>query len=414
MHLYSTAIASITWADIEHFCQQGASENTYLEYKRDFPNDLAKTIAAMANTLGGLVLIGVDETDEGKPRLPLAGITVERGLDERVLNTILDNMTPPIIPEIVTCANDGRDKAIIVIRVPQSENAPHALHRNTAVYVRTGKRNKPEDLADLDRLDWMHQRRRKSEELRERIYQRACSRFLDLRDGRVLGVPASDENWPRGQEQPGLLTISLCPLYPEAILIHPVKLETVRRKIGVKDYVGTDREFPIQGAGCIARMVEDGLIMHFSGVDGLRTYHTHLNMHGLFLFRQSLSFGPAENLPRVVIRGYEILCRLYEIVESGAKFYSELGYWGPLKFRLQLEGILGLPLLMPDEEYNFTTSSEYYSTDRQIEVAHEIRGGDLTDRPHDVVLGLAERVGWAYNSPISLEWLRSFYGSLRK
>ena len=224
---------------------------------------------------------------------------------ERVLNTILDSMTPPVIPEIVTCPNDGRDKAIIVIRISQSENAPHALHRNTAVYIRTGKRNKSEDLADLGRIDWMRNRRRKSEELRELILDRACNRFKDMRDGRVLGVPATDEKWARDQEQPGLLTISLCPLYPEGILVQPVKLDTVRRQIKVRDYVGTDREFPIQGAGCISRMVEDGLTMHFSGVNGLRTYHTHLNMHGLFLFRQSLSIGPDMNVPHVIIRGYE-------------------------------------------------------------------------------------------------------------
>ena len=54
MHLYSAAIASITWADVERFCLQGTAENAYLDYKKDFPNDLAKTIAAMANTLGDL------------------------------------------------------------------------------------------------------------------------------------------------------------------------------------------------------------------------------------------------------------------------------------------------------------------------------------------------------------------------
>ena len=121
MHLYGATIASITWDDVDRFCQQGTAENTYLDYKTDFPSDLAKSIAAMANTLGGIILIGVDETDDGKPRLPLLGIDNDRGLDERVLNTILDSMTPPVIPEIVTCPNAAGDKAVMVIRIPQSE-----------------------------------------------------------------------------------------------------------------------------------------------------------------------------------------------------------------------------------------------------------------------------------------------------
>lgn len=128
MHLYSEAIASITWAEIERFCQQGIPENTYVEYKSDFPKDLAKPIAAMANTLGGLILIGIDETDTGTPQLPLKGIDAHRGLEERVLNTILDTMSPPVIPEIATCLSSGGDRAIVVIRVPQSDHAPHALH----------------------------------------------------------------------------------------------------------------------------------------------------------------------------------------------------------------------------------------------------------------------------------------------
>ena len=38
----------------------------YLDYKRDFPRKLEKTISAMANTFGGIVLIGVEEDDQSK------------------------------------------------------------------------------------------------------------------------------------------------------------------------------------------------------------------------------------------------------------------------------------------------------------------------------------------------------------
>jgi hypothetical protein len=122
-------------------------------------------------------------------------------------------MSPPIIPEIATCGNSGGDKVIVLVRVPQSEHAPHALHRNSALYIRTGKRTKPEDLADLDRIDWLRGRRKKSEELREWIFDRACVRFRDMRDGKVGGVPTTDEGaWGPMGEQPGLLTIALCTL----------------------------------------------------------------------------------------------------------------------------------------------------------------------------------------------------------
>lgn len=425
MHLYNKAITSIIWDDIERFCGQSIAENTYLEYKGDFPNDLAKTIAAMANTLGGLILIGVEELDSGTPKLPLKGIAAERGLEEKVLNIILDSMSPPIIPEIATCANSGGDKVIVLVRVPQSEHAPHALHRNSAVYIRTGKRTKPEDLADLDRIDWLSGRRKKSEDLREWIFNRACVRFRDMRDGKVGGVPATDEGaWGPMEEQPGLLTIALSPIYPDRTLVQPSKLDAVRRAILVRDYMRTGQEFPLQESGCIARMVEDGYVMHFSGEGGLRTYHTHLNMHGLFFFRQSLLYelrrtkeneedDPGGNA-RIVIRAYEIVARLYEVIESGAKFYKEIGYWGPLKFRLRLEGLLGIPLLMPELEGGRVCNFERFSTDHQIDTAHFVQSSRLTDDLHEAVLPLFERVGWAFNSHVDLESLKTLYTDMKR
>ena len=422
MHLYNKAIASISWPDIERFCEQGTTENTYLEYKVDFPVDLAKPLAAMANTFGGLILIGVDETDAGIPRLPLTGIEAQRGLEERVLNTILDSMTPPVIPEIAICLNGTNERAILVIRVPQSEHAPHALHRNSAVYIRTGKRNKPEDIADLERIDWLRDHRKKADDLREWLFSRACMRFRELRDGNVGDVPGTDEGrWLPTEEQPGLLTIALCPMYPDRVLVQPSRLDVVRRAIRIRDYMGTGHEFPLQESGCISRMVEDGFVMHFSGQRGLRTYHTHLNMHGLFLYRQSLLYqvprtkkdeedDPGGN-PQVVIRGYEILARLYEVVESGAKFYSEIGYWGPLKFRLRLEGLLGIPMLMPVLE----SGNHYrcFSADHQIDTAHFVQSSNLVSGMHEAVLPLFERVGWAFNSHVTLESLKAHYSYMK-
>lgn len=425
MHLYNKAITSISWSDIERFCEQGTAENTYLEYKRDFPNDLAKPIAAMANTFGGLIMIGIDETDAGTPQLPLKGIEAQRGLEERVLNTILDSMTPPVIPEIATCLNGTSERAIVVIRVPQSEHAPHALHRNSAVYIRTGKRNKPEDFADLERIDWLRGSRKKADDLREWLFSRACVRFRELRDGKVGGVPETDEGrWSPIEEQPGLLTIALCPMYPDRILVQPSRLSEVRRAILTRDYMGTNHEFPIQESGCISRMVEDGFVMHFSGQGGLRTYHTHLNMHGLFLFRQSLLYqvqrtkedeeDDPDGSARVVIRGYEILARLYEVVESGVKFYSEIGYWGPLKFRLRLEGLLGIPMLMPALESGRVVNYECFSADHQIDTAHIVQSSNLANGMHEAVLPLFERVGWVFNSHVNLKSLMALYSHMKQ
>ena len=210
MHLYTQRVADITWAAVEAFCQTRTTENAYLDYKVDFPTDLAKTVSAIANTFGGLVLIGVAEDNQSRPVLPITGISLQRGLEERVLNTLIDSVTPPIIPEIAVCQNDEGDRGIIVIRVAQSTYAPHALNANTRVYLRTGKRSSPEELADLERIRWLTDHRKTAEQLRETLLTRASDRFYNLRDGHVPGVPQSTEAlYPNPLGQPGVLTLSL-------------------------------------------------------------------------------------------------------------------------------------------------------------------------------------------------------------
>lgn len=128
--LYTKAINEITWSDIEDFCNQRITEGLHLDYKRDFPNNLEKTISAMANTFGGIILIGVKEDEQSKPVVPIAGIDFIRGLEERVWNIILTNITPIVQPEITVALNQDNTKAIVLIRINQSHQAPHAISNN--------------------------------------------------------------------------------------------------------------------------------------------------------------------------------------------------------------------------------------------------------------------------------------------
>jgi hypothetical protein len=157
--IYTSPIESITWTDAEEFCRQEIVEGSFLDYKSNFPNDLGRTISAMGNTLGGIILIGVQEGIDGKPVLPLIGIPFERGLSERITNIILTNITPPLFPEVAVCESPDKQRALIVVRVPQSPESPHAITHNTRVYVRTGNRNNPETLATLEQIDWLSAKR---------------------------------------------------------------------------------------------------------------------------------------------------------------------------------------------------------------------------------------------------------------
>lgn len=419
MHLYSKKIEDISWQDVEDFCSQKVTENSYLDYKADFPEKLDRTIAAMANTNGGVILLGVAEDGQSKPKTPISGIELNGAIEDRVTNIIVGNVSPPIIPEIAVCQSEDSDRAVVLIRVHPSEQTPHVTHNNTRVYVRTGNRNNPEELADVSRIDWLKDKRREAVKFRDWLFFRASTRFRAARDGDIPGIPATDEGrWGEAEEQPALLTLALCPLYPTSrAFATPPELDKIRHEITVPDYVGTGDKFPLQKEGCINRLVEDGLIMHFSGMNGLRTYHTHLNTHGLFLFKQSLLHDPSNyrqnsesnDAVEPVIRSYELLCRMFEVVESGAKFYDQIGYSGPLHFRMRLENLISLPFLAVDFEFGRPISYEKHSTDPVIDLEQSVATYDFADRKAETILFFAERVGWAFNWQITEEFLEEFY-----
>jgi hypothetical protein len=407
MHIYTKRITEIIWAEVEAFCNTRVTENTYLDYKADFPKDLAKTVSAMANTLGGVVIIGVDEDNNGAPVLPIAGIPVERGLEERVVNTMVNAVYPPIIPEVAVCVSADASRVLVVIRVGPSTEAPHAMQSNTRVYVRTGKRNSPEELADLDRIRWLVNRRERSEMLREQLLKRASQRFIHLRDGRVPGTPKTDEtDWSPGTPQPGLLWIALTPVYPESPLVEVDRFESLVRDIRVRDPLGTDRwEFPFPSVP--TRLVQDGFVMHSSGAQGLRTYHTHLNVHGLYLFKQSLLYTvPKEHRdsqrpPYTFLRARELVARAYEMAESGHKLYDLLGYRGPLQFICGVDAILGLPLRVGD--------TCRYTADTDVNSSILTSGDGLADDAHSIVHRLLHPVLLAFDWNLSQAQVREQY-----
>src|SRR4030042_2977055 len=174
--LYTKPIDDITHQDILGFCDARIHENSSLDYKQELGRSVIKTIAAMANTWGGLVLIGVED-DDGAPKLPAKGVPYTVGIKETISNLIFSNISPPLFPEVKVCVSPDSKSAFVVIRVPQSNIAPHAISGNTQVYVRTDIGNHPESLVTMDRLQWLTDRRQHSEQLREELIEKAESRF---------------------------------------------------------------------------------------------------------------------------------------------------------------------------------------------------------------------------------------------
>jgi hypothetical protein len=405
--LYIKPIGETTWDDIENFCQQKLPEGAYLDYKEDFPKHLEKTISAMANTLGGIILIGVGEDDENKPVVPIAGIPFIRGLSERVMNIILSNITPPLFPEINICMNSGGTRAVVVVRISQSHQSPHAIASNTKIYLRTGNRNKPEVLAKIDDIEWLKNRRFRSEQLREGLYERALQRFTNVYDHQLEERVGKEKTIEKIQQ--GWLTLSLCPLYPKEMFCTPPEIRTFMEKITVHDYYSKSN-FPICN-NSYGTIVQDGTVF-FTLFGSEWVSHIELNCFGLYLYRQSLLKEDVHNNKTIrIIRGGEIFSRVDEFIDSGINYYRELGYWGFLLFKLHLgnvrECVFELPL-REDPRYKL-----YYSPDEDVLFSDVILSGALPMEKPGLILKSAQQIAWTFGLDITTKFLNKFYEKLK-
>ena len=386
--LYTKSIYEITWEDVQNFCEQKIPEGATLDYKGDFPTHLYRTIAAFANTIGGLILIGIESDDENKPKLPIKGIKFERGLEERVTSIILTNITPPIFPEIVVCKNEEGDKAIILIRINQSHQTPHAINNNTQVYLRTGNQNHPEELAKIDDIFWLNDHRKNAEDLRDKLLYEAVNRFERIYQSEMQKSTKKNEQTLVKPEC--WLEISLCPLFPKDVLISPPKLPEILLKMIVRDFYGTSDNFPIDNR-LNRRIAQNGMILYTIWAPNCN--YTELNIFGLYYYRQNLlgRFEPGKKEQDKIIRLYEILARLDEFIDSAIKFYNNLNFSGSLRFQFSIKNLTTYKLIA--EETEFTTFEE-----KVEHIIDLLTNNDLEKNKDIIIYDSVSKLLWAYNS----------------
>lgn len=400
--LYTKQIEQITWEDILEFCNQKIPEGTTLDYKQDFPKNLHKTIAAFANTIGGIILIGIEEDDDNKPILPLKGITFERGLSERVYNIVLTNVTPPTFPEINVCKNSEGDKAIIVIRVHQSHQTPHAINDNTQVYLRTGNRNNFEVLAKIDEVFWLNNHRQKSLELREFLIKETEERFnkiIDINRKKIIAERAATkfinpECW---------LKLIITPIFPKETFTSPPELKNKLENFFVFDYFQTSDEFPITESRFNNPFSQDSVIL--KAFWDTYAYYTEYNVFGLFYYRQNLleGFNSRDGEPKKIFRLNEVLARLDQFIDSAQKFYRVLGYNGYIRFIFSIQNPSEYALISPSGQYTLTTFEN--KIDYQIDLSQQI----FYENRIDIIFDCISRLTWAYNINVSKEFVEKYY-----
>ncbi|MCY4128266.1 MAG: helix-turn-helix domain-containing protein [Gammaproteobacteria bacterium] len=117
-------------------------EGKTLEFKRDLssPEKVLRTVVAFANTSGGTILIGIDDSTGD-----LRGVLNAREEEERLANLISDSVSPQLVPYVELLRY--REKTVLGVEVYPSSNRPHYLgdSAETGSYVRIGSTNRRAD-----------------------------------------------------------------------------------------------------------------------------------------------------------------------------------------------------------------------------------------------------------------------------
>ena len=366
--MFTKPIDEITYQDVESFCQQW-SEGVRVEYKSKVTvsRHIPKVVSSFANTYGGIFLIGVEADQKNNRVNAIPGIPQQNGIEEQIQQSALTGIYPGVMPEIKLVGVPKTDKVVVVVRVDESVQAPHAIQNSTRVYVRTGSITSPYDLADIDRLTYMLKRREDSQLVAQQIFKRIEER---ARPHFPQGVPT--------------LTVIAQPVFP------------YRPVISVSDiYELHERQpFPPRRiAGGVSKIDSGNLL--------------ELNEYGI-VYHRILIYGDEQGINYV-----EFLRRINYLIGHAKDLYKKCEYQGNINVEVQLHHVLDKKLYDPEVLGHRRSITDYIPdgpicSDSEVIASKNCPARDLEGEKERK--GLVEELTcpllWAFNIPIDKPRIR--------
>lgn len=364
-----------TYADVDAFLKESIPEGLRLDYKLKVPKDIERTIAAMANSEGGVIVIGVDEErPTRKPQLPPVGIELA-GQAERIQAKAYQAIHEPITALDIGAIPfpDDVERGVLVVRVHPSERAPHAVDQGRTILRRVGAQAMKEsgdldDRMDLDRIGWLFERRQRNQQL----IDAAMARYESL----LLSEPP-----PEGQYRFDIVA------YPAVAHAEPLTVRDLRAFTKLRG----KREFWISHP----RTVSGGLMSILNSPN----YPTssYCDVTGLTAYTATWPFGDNFGEPQRTFGGwwFDPSLRLLEWVGLAGK---EAGRGGTIRVRARLQGVRGIQILLDQ----LSTIEQYAghppSVDNEVLATASALIDDLASDPKPCVAKLisqlAEAFGW--------------------
>lgn len=207
-------------------CEDEDLDYKATHYEKEKKAELAKDVAALANTIGGVLVLGL--ADDRKSRIPTAEVPVEL-TDARLRQiraTVASNVRPaPRIELIAKEDAPGSNQGILLIAVPRSLDAPHAVIEHNQDHRLAYPRRDGDTTGWLTETEVATAYRRRFQQLTERG-DRIVHVDQDVED---TADRLSEDIHIEGQGT-ALLTVALVPDIPGDMAIDNNTLQRVRHQ----------------------------------------------------------------------------------------------------------------------------------------------------------------------------------------
>ncbi len=378
--MFTKSLDEITFEDVDTFCRE-QPEGVRVEYKSEIntKRHIPKMVSAFANTFGGIFLIGVEsEQTKNEVIFPIQGIPNEPGFEERIQQSSLEGIYPAVIPEIKIVDVPNSNNIVVIVRVDESIQAPHAIQNSQRTYIRTGSITEPYDLADMDRIAYMFKRREDSQENAKQI--------LDRIDERVKRFCI--------QDKPSLTVIAQ-PVYPYRPVITTSEIYELHERVPFP---------PRKVAGGVANVKNNDIFFE-------------LNEYGIVYHRRVLPEHQQSNarheFTAVALNYCDFIRTIRILIFQAMALYEKCEYVGNIEVTAKLHNVLGTQLYAPDDRLLYAQKITEHIPDGPVCSDSEVsastqcmpRDFNNTDRLIDIVEELVHQLIWAFNIPINETWV---------
>lgn len=386
--MFTKPLDQLKYADIEEFCQEH-SEGESVEYTAVMPTggkktkNIPKIVSAFANTSGGYLLIGVKIDDNNKPIIPIEGIPNQTQIEERLSGSASEGVYPPVPLDvgIVDDIPNHPDNVVVVVRVNESQQSPHAIEKFTKVHVRIGSTT---PLASIFRIEYMFNQRDQSQEnsneIEIRIEKRIASR------------------WP----SPGPnITVRTRPAFPDRRLISaPLIYEYIKDQ----DRCSRSRFPLIEGDSDSGTRQVTGGVCHIGGKS--RLWYHELNERGIVYYANQLHksryeafHGPEDNEENRYLRLRDLVREISTLILIAKDFYAKCEYLGEIQVAAQVRNVLGEKLMFGGETH-YSSIQRQESLEPAISASAKCHALDLIEfeKSADVIVELIAQLAWGFNA----------------